>query len=711
MKQGCWISDIQSACDNSDCVTEYDSESNEMYLFCCCNTNFCNSKVTWKKAPTKLTTTTTDIPVTDLDSGRTTVMHFFEESQMIWLWIVIGLILLLTVILILILSRFEEDLAKPEAQTITCDGPGYTSNSHNVDNLKLVSLIGQGKYGTVWKGLIDHENHVALKIFPSQHKQYFLNERDIYNVPLLEHDSILRYLGSDERRTIDDRIEYMLILSLAELGCLHDWLLENTTSLDEFYGMSTSMAQGLSHLHSTLTKGGQTKPTICHRDINSKNILVKANMTCCIADFSFALKTNGSRYEYRGEMILAETKSIMEVGTLRYMAPEILEGAVNLKDCESALKQIDIYSLGLVLWELATRCRDFYPNSNSAPPYMVPYEADVGKHPSYERMQNLVSRQKIRPSFPTTWISNGKTKLIKEICEDCWDADSEARITSLCVEERLKSLSRQIKSANGSRTSPFGDIETATDEKKNHNLSKRQQKAISKPNKKERSPFKLAGMKLKRYRIDKTFQGLHGMRSMIHKRIFKHMKLDNDDFSNIVAGSSQSAPPTPKPMAMRPTNLDIVPHLYKCGPNPERTIEAQTSKELAKLRSIKTKESARLDKKILCDSKLSLQRHQPGLDPGVRNPVDLFRPRIVVSKSANTMFDSNVEIHNLKRQRSLEVFREVFGQQKNPYLRDPSERVKTPGDVPPSVRKKTRGRASKTLSLYDDRMMGWGNTI
>jgi bone morphogenetic protein receptor type-2 len=48
------------------------------------------------------------------------------------------------------------------------------------------------------------------------------------------------------------------------------------------------------------------------------------------------------------------------VGTLRYMAPELLDGAVNLRDCEASLKQIDIYALGLVLWEISMRCVDLY---------------------------------------------------------------------------------------------------------------------------------------------------------------------------------------------------------------------------------------------------------------------------------------------------------------------------------------------------------------
>ncbi len=47
-------------------------------------------------------------------------------------------------------------------------------------------------------------------------------------------------------------------------------------------------------------------------------------------------------------------------GTVRYLAPELLEGAVNLHDSESTFKQADIYALGLVLWEVAVRCKDLY---------------------------------------------------------------------------------------------------------------------------------------------------------------------------------------------------------------------------------------------------------------------------------------------------------------------------------------------------------------
>lgn len=44
-----------------------------------------------------------------------------------------------------------------------------------------------------------------------------------------------------------------------------------------------------------------------------------------------------------------------QVGTARYMAPEVLESRINLENIES-FKQADVYSMALVLWEITSRC-------------------------------------------------------------------------------------------------------------------------------------------------------------------------------------------------------------------------------------------------------------------------------------------------------------------------------------------------------------------
>lgn len=55
------------------------------------------------------------------------------------------------------------------------------------------------------------------------------------------------------------------------------------------------------------------KPCIAHRDINPRNILIKADGTCCICDLGLAVQISGSKYYSNGEAQHAEIKSINDV--------------------------------------------------------------------------------------------------------------------------------------------------------------------------------------------------------------------------------------------------------------------------------------------------------------------------------------------------------------------------------------------------------------
>jgi activin receptor type-1 len=62
----------------------------------------------------------------------------------------------------------------------------------------------------------------------------------------------------------------------------------------------------------------QGKPAIAHRDIKTKNILVRSNGMCVIADFGLAV----THTQTTGEMNVANNP---RVGTKRYMSPEVLD--------------------------------------------------------------------------------------------------------------------------------------------------------------------------------------------------------------------------------------------------------------------------------------------------------------------------------------------------------------------------------------------------
>lgn len=53
--------------------------------------------------------------------------------------------------------------------------------------------------------------------------------------------------------------------------------------------MAHSTASGLAHLHTEI-HGTPGKPAIAHRDIKTRNILVKDDLSCCIADFGLAVR-------------------------------------------------------------------------------------------------------------------------------------------------------------------------------------------------------------------------------------------------------------------------------------------------------------------------------------------------------------------------------------------------------------------------------------
>lgn len=106
------------------------------------------------------------------------------------------------------------------------------------------------------------------------------------------------------------------------------------------------MCQGLAFLHEEIEAGVKgVKPAVAHRDFKSKNVLLRPDLTACIADFGLA------HIFYPNKPVGTNHG---QVGTRRYMAPEVLDGAVSFT--RDNFHRIDMYACGLVLWELASRC-------------------------------------------------------------------------------------------------------------------------------------------------------------------------------------------------------------------------------------------------------------------------------------------------------------------------------------------------------------------
>ncbi|XP_068446560.1 bone morphogenetic protein receptor type-2-like [Clinocottus analis] len=427
VKQGCWtyLGDHQGCRDDRCVVTNLPPQiQNGTYHFCCCGSDMCNVNFT------------EDFPQPSPTTAQTPHTRPLRHEETIIIALATVSVLAVVAVAAFFGYRMMRGGGKQGLHNLNMMEAAGSESSLDLDTLKLLELIGRGRYGAVYGGSLD-ERPVAVKVFTAANRQNFLNECSIYRLPLLEHDNIARFVAADERTGPEGRTEYLLVMEYYPHGSLSRYLGTQTNDWVSSCRLAHSVTRGLAYLHTELFKGDLYKPAVSHRDLNSRNVLVKVDGTCVIIDFGLSMKLTGNRPARHGE---EENTAISEVGTIRYMAPEVLEGAVNLRDCESALKQVDMYSLGLIYWETFMRCTDLFPGE-SVPEYQMAFQAEAGNHPTFEDMQVLVSREKQRPKFPEAWKENSlAVRSLKETMEDCWDQDAEARLTAQCAEERLAEL-------------------------------------------------------------------------------------------------------------------------------------------------------------------------------------------------------------------------------------------------------------------------------
>ncbi|XP_022352254.1 activin receptor type-1C isoform X2 [Enhydra lutris kenyoni] len=218
-----------------------------------------------------------------------------------------------------------------------------------------------------------------------------------------------------------------LVSEYHELGSLYDYLNRNIVTVAGMIKLALSIASGLAHLHMEIV-GTQGKPAIAHRDIKSKNILVKKCETCAIADLGLAVK-------HDSVLNTIDIPQNPKVGTKRYMAPEMLDDTMNVNIFES-FKRADIYSLGLVYWEIARRCSV----GGIVEEYQLPYYDMVPSDPSIEEMRKVVCDQKFRPSIPNQWQSCEALRVMGRIMRECWYANGAARLTALRIKKTVSQL-------------------------------------------------------------------------------------------------------------------------------------------------------------------------------------------------------------------------------------------------------------------------------
>ena len=256
--------------------------------------------------------------------------------------------------------------------------------------LTLGKLLGEGAYGSVYQG-VWNDQPVAIKRLKAQH----LTEKAIEE--LRQEAQIMFQLGVESKYIVPlkkiclEAPYYSLVMELMPKGSLYQ-LLHNGQELPWSirFQIALDAAWGLKDLHGY---------SILHRDLKSLNILLDDRLRARLADFGLAkVKQETS------------SQSTMAKGTVLWMAPELFKRRAEITAAA------DIWSLGMVLWELASR--------------EIPFKD----------AQNQLQA--------ATWIKDGEKEEIpgdcpaelKAIIESCWDLTPAKRPTAIQVVDRLKPL-------------------------------------------------------------------------------------------------------------------------------------------------------------------------------------------------------------------------------------------------------------------------------
>ncbi len=190
---------------------------------------------------------------------------------------------------------------------------------------------------------------------------------------VVRHPNIVLFLGACTKPP-----KLCIILEYCEMGSL--WTLLHFTKTELPWKLrkqiALDIARSVNYLHCFPTP-------LLHRDLKSLNVLLDNNLTAKLADFGWAR--------------MKETVMTGKIGTYQWMAPEVIASS-------HYTEKADVYSFGVILWEIACR----------KPPY---YGIEVSE------VAHRVVHQNYRPPIkdgdaPYSWVA---------LTKRCWQKDPGKR--------------------------------------------------------------------------------------------------------------------------------------------------------------------------------------------------------------------------------------------------------------------------------------------
>ena len=292
-----------------------------------------------------------------------------------------------------------------QANTVPRIDVNLISCERNSAEMKRERGLGVIRIGNLFK---DRIFKLCFREIVIKNSKYIMEEtfRDLAILSSLQNDYqelLVKIKGYDfnlKEEKIYIYYEYVAFGSL--YGFIHrekqnfpDKKLKFLNSFEEKVRFSLELAKGLEILHSL-------EPPLIHGHLSSHNILIDKNFKPKISDFLL-----NSFKKYAGVMTNYSNKN-------QYTAPEYLEDKGNV--VQNCRKPADVYSYGVILWEIFTEKEPF-------------------QGISLKKLSDLVVKEKSRPKIPENIPEE-----IANIIRVCWQHDEDKRPEFAALVKNIENL-------------------------------------------------------------------------------------------------------------------------------------------------------------------------------------------------------------------------------------------------------------------------------
>ena len=270
----------------------------------------------------------------------------------------------------------------------------------NSNSIKIIKIIGFGGSSDVYLGDYRGTEVAVKKLRLLEAKKDYIKEykREVSSLVLLYHPYLVLLMGA-----IVEPFNLSIVTEYCRGGNLFDLLYKRPNinlSWELKKKILLEIAIGMNYLHTN-------NPPVLHRDLKSLNILLTDKIEKSSDTTDIKISDFGLSRLYQKSCILTG-----HLGTCYWMAPEII---VNKRYST----KVDVYSYGIIIWEVCTR--------------KTPYSCM-----SQQQVQFYVSVKKGRPNLKI--IPNNTPPKIVQLMQMCWEHDPEKRPNFDYIVDFLRNL-------------------------------------------------------------------------------------------------------------------------------------------------------------------------------------------------------------------------------------------------------------------------------